>query len=333
MNSTAETPAAWAEQTAMEQPKDAVLARRCVQQTEVDSASRCWNRSGQANQGYPYIKVKGKRPAVRLLISQIEHRRLNPDSPYPSDMFVRATCNNQRCINPAHLYLKSQHDCGVDDLLPYVPEAKPKPHVEVIKVQKIMQRVTTLKQRFEAQWKKEGEHERWIGGRSHNAPILRRGKYKAAALDPIQMRYEGKVRPLGADEVLIHLCEHKDCAAVAHLKIVKKSEKARARAEIKFLRNKTRDPNGCETFTGKKRASEQQLVNIGSGRHMTARRFAYEIEHGRDAIPEGHVVRTHCGCENCVNPAHLYTAPKGDVARENVQKRESRRSEHATATM
>lgn len=73
---------------------------------EVDPVTGCHNcTSHKPNaQGYPQIKVDGKKMRAHKFVYEREHGKV------PPGLVVRHKCDNRRCINPEHLELGTQGD-------------------------------------------------------------------------------------------------------------------------------------------------------------------------------------------------------------------------------
>ena len=92
---------------------------------EVDPVSGCWNWIGSTNKkGYGLIggEINGKRYAPkgrRMLahrVSWVIHNGDIPDSDAAHGTVVRHSCDNPKCVNPAHLLLGTQAD-NVKDMI------------------------------------------------------------------------------------------------------------------------------------------------------------------------------------------------------------------------
>lgn len=70
----------------------------------------CWEwQKGKNSAGYGYVWYKGKDHRVHRLMYQLEH----PDEDITGKV-IRHTCDNPKCMNPAHL-LSGTHQDNMDD--------------------------------------------------------------------------------------------------------------------------------------------------------------------------------------------------------------------------
>lgn len=88
----------------------------------------CWNWRGATNQyGYPHAMTRqdGKNKLARPHRLSYERHR----GPIPAGMMVCHTCDNRRCINPAHLFVGTALDNNRDAIAKgrHVTQRHPKP--------------------------------------------------------------------------------------------------------------------------------------------------------------------------------------------------------------
>lgn len=79
--------------------------------SKVEKTEGCWNWTGALTRGYGYFSLNGKaqrahRVAYSLFVG-----------PLAEDAVVRHTCDNPRCVNPAHLVVGSQADNMTDKVM------------------------------------------------------------------------------------------------------------------------------------------------------------------------------------------------------------------------
>ena len=80
--------------------------------TSVEKTDYCWNWvTPYGNARYPAVMVRRKLQKV----SRLMYRHFN--GPVPEMNVVRHTCDNTKCVNPAHLILGSQADNVMDTTL------------------------------------------------------------------------------------------------------------------------------------------------------------------------------------------------------------------------
>lgn len=91
------------------------IEERFTEKYEIDPGSGCWNWTGSICRNYGYIRGESrngtsqtKNFTAHRLSYMLAHGEI------PAGMKVLHRCNNQRCVNPAHLKLGTHADNMVD---------------------------------------------------------------------------------------------------------------------------------------------------------------------------------------------------------------------------
>lgn len=87
-----------------------VLSLYFDERIERDPATGCWNWLRACNEhGYANIAIKGQNYKGHRLMWTLHHM-----TEPPARLRICHTCDNRRCLNPAHLWLGTQHANNVD---------------------------------------------------------------------------------------------------------------------------------------------------------------------------------------------------------------------------
>lgn len=85
------------------------LAERFWQKVSASTETACWEwRGACGGSGYGHIIHGGQIIDAHRISYQLNR------GPISDEMFVLHSCDNKKCVNPAHLYLGTQHDNMVD---------------------------------------------------------------------------------------------------------------------------------------------------------------------------------------------------------------------------
>lgn len=256
---------------------EATMKERFWRQVEKRGEDECWIWLGanaqirESNQGR---KVPAHRYSYEL------HKDL-----VPAGVDVRRNCENLKCVNPKHLFLKS--------------------------------RAIPLEERFWQNVDKKGEDECWLwtaGCSSH-------GGYGRTTLNGKEVQthrysYELHHGPVPEEMEVRHSCSKPHCVNPGHLFI----EPSKVPIEERFWEKvNKKGEEECWEWTASldDKGYGQLFVDWNVKRPVAVHRLSYELHKG--PIPEGLLVRHKCHNSKCVNPNHLETGTQKDNMEDAVE--------------
>lgn len=75
----------------------------------VDRSGNCWLWTGHRNvDGYGTVRISGRMQKAHRVAWQMAHGPISPN------LHVLHRCDNPPCVNPAHLFLGTNHDNVID---------------------------------------------------------------------------------------------------------------------------------------------------------------------------------------------------------------------------